>query len=273
MTNFIRQQQLEWAKLRALDPDAKGYVNHATQNLPWLTPSTRAAFDAADGGEFGRGSGRAKIHALHSSSALAVNVFDYWTTRDRTRLAAALNLGYPVEEIRFEQQFPTGVGSRSPNIDVVLYVANERALAIESKFCEPFSPRSKTIQDKYFPRRGKLWARAGLEGAQHAADALRSASRFKFVDAPQLLKHMLGLARTRLQWHLLLLWYVPPNYRQRMSNEAEDFRTLLRGDAARFSVMSYQALWHRLYPAVASADAEYAEYLNDRYFAARVVNS
>jgi hypothetical protein len=271
MTDSIRRRQLEWAKSRSLPTDAKGYLLQPAHNLPWLTPRTKADFDAADGAEFGRGTGRVKICALHSSSALAVNFFDYWTTRDRESLAAALGLTRGIENIRFEQRFPTGVGSRAPNVDVVIHGPDQRMLAIESKFCEPFSSRSKLIQDKYFPNGTELWTRAGLKGGQHAAFSLRAANAFRFVDAPQLLKHMLGLAQTGSNWHLLLLWYVPAELRQAMSEEANRFRTLLGADAARFSTMSYQDVWSRLYPTLSVAHREYAEYIHERYFLARVV--
>jgi hypothetical protein len=70
---------------------------------------------------FGNGSGSeladtparpAKMKALHSSAALAVNVFDYWTTRDSAPLTAAMGIASRIREMAFERQFPTGLGAR-----------------------------------------------------------------------------------------------------------------------------------------------------------------
>lgn len=267
MLNLLRQTQRDWAASQGLRVDEAGYFARPKENLPWLTPRTRAAFEAADGSEFGRHGERAKIAALHSSSALAVNVFDYWTTHDPEPLATALALPYRIAEIRFEQKFPTGVGPRSPNLDVAIRSADRQLLAIESKFCEPFGSKSKLLQDKYFPEGKGLWQAAGLPDAQKAASSLRITHSFKYIDAVQLLKHMLGLAHCGADWHLLLLWFEPdPDVGREMTDEASSFKQLLGSDGARFSWLSYQQLWSRLQGALHENDREYASYLRRRYF-------
>jgi len=261
-----RQQQRLWAEAEGIAADSAGYLSAPEANLPWLTPGTRADFAAADGGEFGRPGQRAKIAALHSSSALAVNFFDYWTTRDPKPIAAALELDEETPEIRFEQKFPTGVGPRAPNLDIV-FRGETSLLGIESKFCETFGPKGSALQAKYFPGDRELWFDAGLPGAQEAAAKLRTDSSFKFVDASQLLKHMLGLARTKADWRLLLLWFVPsPSMGHDMDAEVARFRELLGPDRDRFSCLSYQELWGRLRRNLAPCDREYEEYLTRRYF-------
>lgn len=272
MRSLLKHQQTSWARSCGLAVDDAGYTYRPEENLPWLTPRTRADFEAADGDEFGATRKRAKIAALHSSSALAVNVFDYWTTRNAAPLAAALNLPYPIEDIRFERKFPTGVGSRAPNLDVVVTGPDRQLLAVESKFCEPFSFRPKPIQDKYFPPGEGRWHAAGLPGAQAAADSLRHESPFKLLDAVQLLKHMLGLAQTRSEWKLLLLWFAPTSEALRaMDAEASRFRQILGSDGARFTWQTYQELWSRLAPRLSPRDDEYAWYLEQRYFRPSVV--
>ena len=134
MRSLLKDLQNAWARSCGLAVDDAGYTHRPEENLPWLTPRTRADFEAADGNEFGATRKRAKIAALHSSSALAVNVFDYWTVRNAAPLAAALNLAYPIADIRFERKFPTGVGSRAPNLDVVIAGPDRQLLAVESKF-------------------------------------------------------------------------------------------------------------------------------------------
>ena len=76
--SLIKLRQRTWAESIDLTLDAAGYCMSPDSNLPWLSPQTRAEFESADGNEFGSDGARAKIAALHSSSALAVNLFDYW---------------------------------------------------------------------------------------------------------------------------------------------------------------------------------------------------
>ena len=78
----------------------------------------------------------AKMKALHSSSALAVNFFDLWTGRDPDPLKKALNLDKEILDIQFERQYPTGLAGNPPNLDVALDLEGGLTLAIESKFSE-----------------------------------------------------------------------------------------------------------------------------------------
>jgi hypothetical protein len=254
--------------MRGIRVDDAGYFATPEPNLPWLTPEIRADFAGADGNEFGSESRRAKIAALHSSSALAVNIFGYWKHKDPSALAVALGLTGGIASIHFERKYTTGIGSRSPNIDIVLHRPSGGVLAVESKFCEPFSlAPNKAIQGKYFPADRGVWTAAGLPGAQRAADAVRNGNPLRYVDSPQLLKHMLGLARSGEDWALLLLWYVPTDLRTTMEAEAEEFGRMLGADAHRFTCMSYQALWRSMRPDLDDRHREYAEYVQARYFA------
>src|SRR5262249_54846211 len=156
---------------------------------------TRLEFDAADGNEFSRrGEKPAKIAALHSSSALAVNFFDYWRHRDKSALAALGPRNGPITQVRFEEKFPTRIGPRSPNIDVAIRYESGRILAIESKFTEwtGHSGR-KALRDAYLAGNRNAWATVGLPGAQKVAEQYLEHG-FDHLDVPQLLKHMLGLA-------------------------------------------------------------------------------
>lgn len=267
----LKSQQTKWAVDVRLSFDDAGYCHILEENLPWLTSATRADFAAADGNEFAADGLRSKIAALHSSSALAVNVFDYWRTRDASALAQVLGLEDEIKGIRFEEKFKTGVGSRSPNLDVVIRTGTS-LLAIESKFTEPFTARKKSgVQDKYVPTSVRLWAAHGLNGAQRAVEALRNGESFTYVDAAQLLKHMLGLAQCGRDWHLLLLWYAPsPTVGSEMMEEAARFRSLLASDAPRFTHRTYQDFWSELRPHLSAEHAQYATYIERRYFPQRV---
>lgn len=255
----------------ALSCDDAGYCHILEENLPWLTSATRADFAAADGHEFAGEGRRSKIAGLHSSSAFAVNVFDYWRNRDTSPLAQVLGLGEEIKGIRFEEKFNTGVGSRSPNLDVVIRTGAS-LIAIESKFTESFTVRKKSsIQDRYVLTPGGLWAAHGLDGAQHAVESLRNGESFTYLDAAQLLKHMLGLAQCGRDWSLLLLWYAPSStVGNEMMEETARFRSLLASDAPRFAYRTYQDLWSELRPLLDVEHAQYATYIGRRYFPERV---
>jgi hypothetical protein len=248
----IKRQQLAWAREAELLTDDDGYCHAPEANLPWLTEKTRSNFAAADGNEFGGVGRRAKIAALHSSSALAVNFFDYWSVRNAEPLRRALASATVIESVAFEQKYATGVGSRRPNLDVVLALRGNGLLAIESK---------------YFAGGTGKWTSRGLVGAQRAASEFRAGRVYKYLDAAQLLKHMLGLAATEREWSLLLLWYAPSaEMEKEMAKEAEEFRASLGPDAGRFAEMSYQLLWRRLEPLLTDEHRKYREYMKRRYF-------
>ena len=107
----IRDTQQNWATLRGIPFGSRGYVPEVEANL-WQPLSSRArqGFEKGAGSEL---SGHMK--ALHSSSALAVNFFDYWTDRDKTPILSALGIdpedGHSLD---FEAQFHTGLGGTPP---------------------------------------------------------------------------------------------------------------------------------------------------------------
>jgi len=101
-TKDVNQQQVAWARSRGLFPDVKGYLPALSDNLfrGALSAGAAKSFTAGAGGELTdtAASGKrrfrpAKMRALHSSAALAVNVFDHWMEPPHAALFAAL--GYP----------------------------------------------------------------------------------------------------------------------------------------------------------------------------------
>jgi hypothetical protein len=69
-----------------------------------MCDQSRAAFENDSGSE-----PEQKMRALHSSSALAANFFEFWITADCAPLVRALELGSPVQSIDFEAQHHTGL--------------------------------------------------------------------------------------------------------------------------------------------------------------------
>jgi hypothetical protein len=266
----IKAKQGRWASDAAVACEGE-YCVDPKSNVPWLSKQTLAEFLEADGNEFDDKDGRAKIAALHSSSALAVNVFDYWRERDKSPLAGALGRGpRRVEALSFERKFPTGVGPRSPNIDVVLTLEGDGLLAIESKFTEwTGNAGRKSLREAYLPEGTKRWAAVGLSGAQRVAEAYKQGTGFNRLDVPQLLKHMLGLATQKPSpdWHLLLLWHrCDEVLAAQMDEEIQRFEGLLGADGTRFSSLTYQEFWERLRASLTRDHSEYVSYIQKRYF-------
>ena len=254
-------------------PTQYGYLPTVTANLlAALSTQTRQAFERGDGGELKDGASRpAKMRALHSSSALAVNVFDYWTSRDPAPLGRALELGSGVRSLRFEAQFPTGLDGNPPNLDLAVVLANGTTVGVESKFTEWLHAKSQpreAFKPKYFPDGPGLWQARGLRQSQALAQAMGNGEKlFRHFDAAQLLKHALGLT-TQLgdKFALLYVFYDWPCAEAEAHRaEVQDFTSLV-GPELRFRALTYQDLYRRLKSKAGAADGEYLAYLGRRYF-------
>jgi hypothetical protein len=168
-----------------------------------------------------------------------------------------------------ERKFPNGVSRYPPNLDVVFERTDGGVLALESKFTEPYRRSEKNLlRDAYF--KSAVWQSARLDGCQRLAEDLRSAARFQFFDAAQILKHMLGLAHSaKGPWQLCYLWFDPGGEEAELHRqEIIDFTQTIAGDASAFQAITYQVLFSRLSLASGNEHAEYLAYLRDRYFPA-----
>ena len=274
MTAFeeILSQQRSWATSRGLAVDSGGHVGSVRENLrAALSTTAQAAFDNGSGGELRDSLQRpAKMRSLHSSSALVVNVFDYWATARAPGLGKVL--GVPgVRAVSFEAQFPTGLEGNPPNLDLALALDEGSTIGIESKFTEWLMPKSTKrlpFKDKYFPDGAKLWEKRGLPKCQGLAEDLQgSRAAFRHLDGPQLLKHALGLATQLGARFSLWYLYFAAAGPEAPVHEAEigEFTSRV-GSEVRLRVMTYQELFERLRGApVDLVDTDYVEYLGGRY--------
>ena len=206
--DLITSRQSDWALQRGLSVDEKNYLPSMEQNLfAPLSKATRDAFLSGAGNELEDRPGKpAKMRALHSSSALVCNLFDYWTSRDATAIGRAF--GLEVEEIKFESRLLTGLRGTLPTPDLFMLDRYGKAYAVESKFAEPFRSRKSSVPfaASYFKDLVGIWARHSLPKCQRLAERLRCGEMlFRYLDAPQLLKHALGLKRTYATGVLTLL--------------------------------------------------------------------
>lgn len=277
----ILTHQVAWAMQNGLSPDTRGYLPDYEPNLQTtLRPRTKIAFDGGGGSELqdqpttaDRPARPAKMRALHSSSALAVNVFDYWTDRPKDPLWRALAIE-GADDFQFEKEFATGLPGTPPTIDVAVFRADGTVFGIESKFTEWMTrrpTRDEPLKPKYFADGRNRWTELGLPSCQALAESLRTGGvRYTYLHAAQLLKHCLGLATQRpiSRVELLYLYFDAPGEESTVHHqELLAFGAAVAGELS-FSVLTYQELFRRLQLGRTNETAEYLAYLGGRYFAA-----
>lgn len=267
--HFILERQRQWAESRSLPVSSTGRVSRLEDNLfAPLNEETRAEFEAGDGDEFGTPDAVGKMYSIHSSSALVCNVFDYWRKRPMLPLLQACGFDTNAGDLRFEQKFTTGVGSRPANLDVLIANSGSSCLpiAVESKFTEPFQTGERDcLKPAYFSKSG-VWGE--LPVCRTVAESLTVGERFKYLKASQLLKHVLALTRSygRKRFVLLYLWYgvTGSDAARQHRAEVQEFGNLL-GDEVVFRSDTYQNVFDRLSPL--TSGTAYEAYLRSRYFA------
>lgn len=220
--------------------DDQGYVRNVTDNL--VANVRREDFEAdlrsGDGNELKR-----KFKAVHSSSALAVNVFGPFRT-----CISELTLPGKASFTRlaFERKCPHGVSSSSPNLDLLLD-GPEGVVGIESKLTEHLSKHRAAFSPKYHhkirdERRDSAWFRemCRLEDNPRL---------YCWLDAAQLVKHAFGLAYTfpGQPVSLLYLFWEPCNAGQfplfaKHRHEIDAFSESVGGSRPAFRAMSYGEL-------------------------------
>jgi hypothetical protein len=270
--SVLHQHQRDWAIASARSPDLRGYVASYDLNLfQPLSPAALRAFTQGSGSELLPSPSRpAKMAALHSSSALAVNAFDYWSGKPLAPVASALGLEPGPDRFGFEAQFPTGLGGTPPNLDLAFSYPDGRILGVESKFSEWLAPktsRKEPFKAKYFPQGELLWSRVGLPSAQRLAESMQKCERaFRHLDAAQLLKHMLGLATAAPgKVSLYYIYYDCPGPESLVHRaEIETFSDLV-GTDMRFYSTSYQRFFARLRTALGEEHGPYLDYVSRRY--------
>src|ERR1700687_927463 len=104
-----KADQSRWAAEHGYSPDEKGYVKDLNFNLfQPMSQATKKDFDNGSGSEIHprRRGDQPKMHALHSSSALACNVFDYWRSKGVGPVGAALGIELRTDNgLAFEKQY------------------------------------------------------------------------------------------------------------------------------------------------------------------------
>ena len=314
---LIKSKQQNWAKRPGFElvggtiPDRgeKNYLYDLTDNLfEPLSDENLIYYDSGDGNETRDSKTRlAKMKALHSSSALVVNMFQYWQGKENTPLLYACGLSskkssepscvienissdtpkvLPITgrtfepKIKFEEQFEISDDKsrfpHSPNIDVVIETGLSD-IAIESKFTEPYNGRKYEGLKQKYVEDVSFWNE--LPNLYELAKEISpDNNRFQYLDAAQLIKHILGLKkRCEKQnlhlkrkiicgFRLLYLWYdVIGEDGVKHRKEIEQFAEIAQKDNINFSHTTYQEAITKLSKEYYVGNEKYCNYLTNRY--------
>jgi hypothetical protein len=217
-----------------------------------------------------------KMQAVHSSSALSVNIFQYWQNIGQiSKIASAC--GFPKEiaalsqKIVFEDKYKIDKRFQfSPNIDVVFHnsgVSQIRRLAIECKFTEAYrTQRHAGLKTEYF-QLDNIWTDIPSI-FEFARTISPEDDRFEHLHPAQLIKHILGLKELcgREGFILLYLWYDVPGKEGVLHREEIDtFTNIIRQDGVEFHSMSYQELIVILSNEYRLEHNKYIKYISERY--------
>lgn len=283
---YILARQVQWAMNRGLKLiGSKGergrpiYTDNLDDNLfQPLDNEVRFSFSRGDGNEIkGSLDSPAKMQALHSSSALSVNVFQYWKQINQVpAIAAACRFcrrdNKSTERIVFEDKYiiDDSLLGNPPNIDVVIYNAESAVIkryAIECKFTEAYSSRRHGGLKPEYLMLAYIWR--DIPNIHTLAKSISPEDHsFHHLHPAQLIKHVLGLksALGKTGFRLLYLWYDAFGIAgARHREEIDVFSKIAVSDNIRFHALSYQELIINLAHECRTSHRKYIKYLCERY--------
>lgn len=277
---LIQSRQRAWAESKGFSTVGRTIPDKGEKNyLPCLADNLFEPLSEASLPSYAKGSGheiedsekqRAKMKALHSSSALVVNVFQHWQD-NAYPIAYACGLCTPSAAkeqatLQFEKQYKIPRKSTPAHIDIIIEGIQPCVYAIESKFTEPYRGKSAGIKDSYI-NDTDLW-----EDLPHLYNLAKEISpvnnKFRHLDAAQLIKHTLGLLHRygKSGFHLLYLWYgVQGEESDVHKKEIAQFEKIIRQDGINFSHITYQEVIEKLSKEFKKGNEAYVKYLTERY--------
>jgi hypothetical protein len=281
---YITAKQIHWALNRGIslvgskgDKGRPAYTLELNHNLfEPLSLDTCKRFEQGDGGEI---SGHpAKMQAVHSSSALGVNVFQYWQKIGQVPIIASAcgfcRKGNAVsEKIVFEDKYPVDDNldkfPKAPNIDVVFHntdSAQFKRFAVECKFSEAYGSQKHSGLKPAYLELIHLWS--DIPSLWEFTKTICPNENFTYLHSAQLIKHILGLKRSfgKSGFRLLYLWYdVLGKEGAVHRDEIEKFSGIAKADGIYFAAMSYQELILAMSNDYRQEHTSYIKYLSDRY--------
>jgi hypothetical protein len=275
MYRQILKRQNNWAKNNLSCEEfhefknGKCYVYNLNDNLfTELSDVSKNEFEAAKGGELKEKVEYVelpKMHALHSSSALCVNIFEYWRKKnDYDMLSSALGITSEIKEMHYEGKDNNLIhkfiifkyAHEHPHPDTYFECADGTFIAIELKFTEPFAVTKKKMDLDNF-RKSFLWDKYNKGNPSRIWDKFPQlwnfyssniATEYHFLDHIQLTKHLLALANITRKCHLIYLYYPLDcsdefdSDKKTFDEEINKYTQILTKDNVKFTAISYKEL-------------------------------
>ncbi len=262
--------KLQGSKIERGDPI---YTMRLEDNLfQNISEITKKEIEQGDGNELGDGINPGKMQALHSSSVLGINVFEYWKANKRFKIIAkALAIStIDIDYIQFEEKYEIFKNSqKNPNIDVNIHYVKNKIVGIECKFTEPFqfTNQNSGLKDKYI-KDFEYW-----DSFPNLKDLALKISPddgiFEYLHCAQLIKHVLGMyTKKKDKTKFSLIYIFQPAYfenNQKYLTELRIIEKALIADGVKFSFFSWQEIIRKLSDNVEEEDQKYIEYLVVRY--------
>ncbi len=245
------------ARLRELLPanraetiDGDGRTECFEDNLvhlePWQVDELRSQLEAGDGGELrpSQDGRRPSGHSAYSSATLAFNAFGRWLGSER--LLRVCGVAHFEPRLRIEARCRIFRGGRAPNLDCLL-LGPHAVMGVESKLTETLARhRTPEWSNAY----GRADCRALVSGGWLEVLDLARRQLFvpQYLNAAQLLKHALGLAKQYgPQAHLAYVYWEPTNASdfdvvRSHRKEVLDFAERIAGSPPFFHAISYADL-------------------------------
>lgn len=279
---FIQRKLQAWAyrkniKLQGSEGE-RGQPNYTLtrgENLfgGALHAQVEAAFEAGAGGEL-RGS-IPSISALHSSAAMAVNLFQYWLGNQQLQVLAEL-LNVPstgIGSVSFERKYPvcadwTAHGFHAPpHLDLGIDYVDSRRVGVECKLFEPYGRLEHALLKRAYLELPDAWS--DIPACRELGEELAEGTAgFTRLGPAQLLRHILGLKFGTAIEKVRLVYL----YFDAIGDEGEEHRAEVRrfqqriaADPIRFVPMTVQEFILRALNRCRSQHEEYVDYLADRY--------
>ncbi len=278
---FILTKQIQWAKNHEInligskvDRGRRAYTKKLNDNLfQPLLPRVKVNFENGDGNELA--GYPSKMQAVHSSSALGLNIFQYWINENEiSKIAYACRFCNKEtrisEDIIFEKKYQIDKKFRfRPNIDVVIKndsTSKYKVFAIECKFSEAYTTREHSgVKKKYLEL--DIWE--DIPAIKKLAHRISPKDNdFQYLHSAQLIKHILALKKAfgKKGFRLVYLWYnVPGLEGAKHQEEISKFTEIINKDEIYFHALSYQDLISKLAKSFRNNHREYIEYITYRY--------
>lgn len=282
---YIISKQIQWAlnhNIKLVGSEGirgrKAYTKNLNENLfePLMKDVEKNLINGSGNELTSQNSCKPKMHAVHSSSTLAVNIFQFWQKNKMIPLIAAA-CGFcrkgnkTSEKIVFEDKYPIDKKFRTPpNIDVVIYnsVSNQyKVYAIECKFSEAYGSRGHKGVDPEYLSLNNIWE--DIPNLYKYAKLIESVdTKNKIFHPAQIVKHILGLKKEfgKDKFRLLYLWYDCLGKEGTVHREEiQAFKEFIKEDRIHFHELSYQELIIKLADEHRISHEKYINYITDRY--------